>query len=450
MLAGALLHEGIHATLTDEQTAKIQQDFADGYLSMELNELRAYMAEILYHCHFYNWAVNDISQQWGDIANLLTDLEKCRRQKPPNLTQEEKEKIEEIKAKIKAHIAIIRVRLREINNSVKRMKDLTDIYKQKYVRAVDPKKDKIKPESKLKENFNNLCISVATFCLQVGQMTADMEKALKELEEILKEWNSFADCKIIIPPPPGPTDSLVQANRTKKFPDAPVKAAEEIKAKAEEEIGRNYSIIGTESFILPAENYSRISISGGIGFSGFRMAQLNDYFSYINQTWDGNIKPMDTGFGANFHLNYAFTQNVEIGIGYTHLKSSTEGVLETYHTNYTSKNDANGFLVQAVFKTNPLAKGFSLSGILEPGWYFASYDENEEGYITTGKGNSFGFSVAAGAEYMLLPQIGFRVQTGYRFLNTGDLDATLFKPGNPPAELDYSGFFGEVNLVYKF
>jgi hypothetical protein len=450
MLTGALLHEGTHATLTDTQTANIQQDFANGYLSMELNELRAFMVEILYHCQYYNWAKNDISTQWGDIATLLADLENCRRSKPPNITQEEKEKIEEIKAKIKAHIAIIRVRLREIKDSAKRMKDLVDIYQKKYIKNIDPKKDKIKPESGLRENFRDLVISVTNFNIQVGQLAADMEKALKELEEILKAWNIYAECKIDFPPPPGPTDSLVTANRTKPFPEAPVKTAEEIKKKAEEEIGRNYSFIGEGSIALPTKNFSSISVSGGFGYSGVSMSTLNDYLDNINKNWIGNIEPISVGFGINFNINYYLTKNIAIGLVYDQMSTSTEGVLKTYNTSYKSENNTNGFLGQLKIKSNPIIGKLTLAGSVEAGPYFAHYNEAEEDFITEGNGDAFGFRITAAAEYMILPKFGVQAQTGYRSLNIGNFDASFFLPGNPSVKLDYSGFFGEIKATFYF
>lgn len=450
LLAGGMIHEGMHALLTDEQTYNIQEDFENNYLSMELNELRSYMAEINYHCRFCNWAKKDIDSHWNNINKLIKELEKCRRKKPPEITVEEKEKIEEIKAQIKAHIAMIRVRLREINESAKRMEFLMADYRKNYIKNIDPKKDKINSKLQLNSKFGKLEVAVATFKKDIGTYTADMEKVLSELESILDLWNVWADCKITIPPAQETTKRLITNALKIKFPDPPLKLSDDIKTAAEKEITRNYFQTGA----LPGESVDpgiqRFGLTTGAIFSFVNMSALNNYFDYLNKTWDGNIEHIHNSFGFDFNVSYFFTQNIGIKAGIENLNSKTEGTLEAYGSNYKSSNQTTGILAGLEFMTNPITENITLLGSACVGPYFSRYSENENGFLTEGTDNSFGYKLAGGLEFMINHSIGIQINSGYRSVKFNDFNTNFFMPGNPPVELDYSGFFGELKAIVKF
>ena len=450
MLTGALIHEGMHALLSNGTTANIQQDFGNGRLSLEINELRAYMAEILYHCQYCNWAKADIIGHWDDIAELIDDLEAVRK-KPPDLTKAEKEKIEEIKAKIKAHIAMIRVRLREIKKSAERMDFLMGHYIENYMKTTDPKKDKIDPDLKLKDNIEAMAVAVKVFKKEVDDYAKQMEQSLKDLESILDAWNVYKRCEKDNPPPDDKTKELIDTTRIKPFPEPPIKTGNEIKKKAEREIGRNYIIIG-ESPEIPSTvgDFSRFSLSGGIGYSGVSMSDLNDYFEYLNETWNGNIEPINGGPVFTFGFEYYFTKNIGIGVGFENITTSSEGTLETYNSSYSSKNQLNGIFGSFNARSNPINNNISLIGSVGIGQYFSKYTENEEGFITEGTDKSIGVTISGGVEYMITPSFGMQAVTGYRSVVCDNHDVAFFLPDKPPVSLDYSGIFGQIKAVIKF
>ena len=451
LLTGALIHEGMHALLTDAQTANIQNDFRNGYLSMELNELRSYMAEIIYHCEYCNQAKEDIDSYWNDISNLIKELEAMRHEKPPVVTEKEKEEIEKIKAKIKAHIAMIRVRLREIKESAKRMDDLMKHYRQNYIRNISQEKDKIDADLKLKDNFNAMAVAVSAFRQAADKYAAEVEKGLKELENILDEWNKWADCTIKEPPPEKNTTALIDSTSTRPFPDTPVNTAKEIKEKAEKEIGRIYSILedGTGTG-TPGEDFSRFSLTGGVGYAGTSPSELNDYYDYLNTTWNGDIAHINNGFSYALGINYYFLRNVGLGVGFENITISTEGILQTYDSRYTNENKVNGIIISLNLRSGAPDKGFSLVGSVGAGQYFSDYYESEDDYVTEGTDNVTGLKASGGIQYSISSFIGIRAEVGYRSLNADSHDATFFLPGDPPASVDYSGVTGEIKAVISF
>ena len=234
MFAGALMHEGMHAKMDDAGTvARIQNEFKSCKLPVQWDEQRAYMAEINYHSRYYFWAVNNINFHWSKIAQYLADLERFRN-KPKPLSEADKEKIEQIKAKIKAHIALIRLRLREIQQSAQRMSSLVGNFKKEYVKSNAP--------GDARSMIDKLAASILSFVNQVGQTIQNTELILRDLEQLLKLWNDWAACHIDEPPDKSSGTDIVKRARGTSWPSPPVKDIEEIKKKAEEEIVKNYGI----------------------------------------------------------------------------------------------------------------------------------------------------------------------------------------------------------------
>ena len=160
MLAGALMHEGMHAEMDDDELVnRIQSEYKACHLPVQWDELRAYMAEINYHSQFYRWAVGDINGHWKDISDLLAQLETFRKRKKP-LSEAEKRKIEEIKAKIKAHIALIRFRMRELWQSAQRMSGLMGNFKDEYLKPDAPDEHR--------DMIDNIAVNIANFVKDVG------------------------------------------------------------------------------------------------------------------------------------------------------------------------------------------------------------------------------------------------------------------------------------------
>jgi opacity protein-like surface antigen len=277
-----------------------------------------------------------------------------------------------------------------------------------------------------------------------------MEKVLSELESILDLWNVWADCKITIPPAQETTKRLITNALKIKFPDPPLKLSDDIKTAAEKEITRNYFQTGA----LPGESVDpgiqRFGLTTGAIFSFVNMSALNNYFDYLNKTWDGNIEPIHNSFGFDFNVSYFFTQNIGIKAGIENLNSKTEGTLEAYGSNYKSSNQTTGILAGLEFMTNPITENITLLGSACVGPYFSRYSENENGFLTEGTDNSFGYKLAGGLEFMINHSIGIQINSGYRSVKFNDFNTNFFMPGNPPVELDYSGFFGELKAIVKF
>ena len=123
---------------------------------------------------------------------------------------------------------MIRVRLREIKESAKRMEDLMNHYRKNYMKDVDPKKDKIDPELQLKDDFNAMAVAVSAFRQAIDTYANHVEQALRNLENILDLWNEWAKCKIKEAPPADKTKTLIDTTRTKPFPDPPIKTGDKM------------------------------------------------------------------------------------------------------------------------------------------------------------------------------------------------------------------------------
>ena len=132
MLAGGFMHEGVHAGLDDALVARLQAEFSAGTRPVQWDELRAFMAEIGYHGPYGRWAAADIAGYWRRIENLLGGLEGLRK-KPRLGSGSERGKFERVRAQAWAHAALIRLRIREIWQSARRMQDLSSSFRKDYV-----------------------------------------------------------------------------------------------------------------------------------------------------------------------------------------------------------------------------------------------------------------------------------------------------------------------------
>ncbi len=439
MFAAALLHEGMHAKMDDDATvARIQNDYKSCKLPVQWDEQRAYMAEISYHCRYYNWAVNNINYQWGKISNLLNELERFRN-KPKPLSEADKEKIEQIKAKIKAHIALIRLRLREINQSVQRMTGLLANFKKEYVKDNAP--------ADARESIDKLAASVAMFATQVGQTIQNTEALLKQLEQLLHLWNEWAKCNLDKPPSKEAGRDIIKQVRRISWPAPPIKQVEEIKKKAEGEIVKSYGAGPTGS---PPGVGQGVTFSGGYQITSVSMDTLNDYIATLNTTWLGNVPGFDWNSGFRLSLGWRFSPNIEVGAAFERQAASTSGVLALPVSQYTSEQTLSGYGVYITALTNEVTPGVRLTGQFGLSYYHATYTETEDAFVTEGTDNTIGWTVAAGMDYALGGNYSFTLQAGYRSAALDDFGVSFFIPGNPPVTLEFSGFYGQVGFSIRF
>lgn len=228
MFAGALVHEGMHALMDDPAlVAAIQEKYKACTLNVQWDELRAYMAEISYHCRFYNWAVSDMFASWKQIENLLKQLEELRK-KPKPLSQADKDRLEAIKAKIKATIALIRLRMREIEESARRIQGLMGSFRQEHLKPAAPAQDRNK--------IDTIAVAVANFVTAVGQEMQRQGLLLQGLEQHLDLWNRWASCELKSPPEKKIADNILKQAKRTRWPAPPIQQAEELRKRAEKEI----------------------------------------------------------------------------------------------------------------------------------------------------------------------------------------------------------------------
>ena len=137
MLAGGLMHEGMHAGMDDALVARVQAEFNAGRRAVQWDEMRAFMAEIGYHGSFCRWAADDIAGQWRQIEGLLGELEKLRK-KPALRAEADEVRFEQTRTRAWTFAALVRLRMREIWQSARRMQDLSESFRKDYVRDTPP------------------------------------------------------------------------------------------------------------------------------------------------------------------------------------------------------------------------------------------------------------------------------------------------------------------------
>ena len=442
MFAGALMHEGMHSKMdNDQKVAKIQQDFKTCKTPVQWDELRGYMAEINYHSKYYRWAVRNINAHWSSIFKLLRDLERYRNKSKP-LKQQEKDAIEKIKARIKAHIAMIRVRIREIQQSIDRMNGLMNYFKKNYVKA--------NADKKYHDMINKMQADISNFKRDAGKLINDMEGWLKDLENYLKLFNEWASCKRATPPAKKIQEEIMEKIKDADWPAPPGNEAENIKRKAETEIGKAY-IAGPNIFAVPISNNNNFMISGGGTFSATSNTELNDYIDYLNSTWNGNIGSMKSATGFWIESTLPVTDNFGISVEYESFNQSESSILQVTSNDYEVETSLKGIVFNTIFKTNPFSSTVSLYGKFGAGYYMSDYTETEGDFVIDADDSGIGVKLGIGTEIGFgNGNTGLQLESGYRFVSFNNYDEQFFAPNNPPVEINNSGLFVKVGMFFRF
>lgn len=455
MFAGALLHEGMHAEMDDDAlVAAIQNEYSSCKLPVQWDELRAYMSEINYHSRFYNWAVNDLFASWREINDLLRELEDWRK-RPKPLSEADKQKIEAIKAKIKAYIALIRLRMREIWQSAQRMQGLMGSFRQ----------DHLKPNAPAghQDIIRAVAVAVADFVVRVGQEIQRQELLLRELEQYLDLWNKWASCQNPSPPPAATAKDIIRRVRATRWPAPPSQQAEDLRKKAEEEIGK---IPGSLPGPSPGQPGGRTGEGGrgrGSGGSGRRfslsasylgsspsLGALNGYLDYLNSTWDGDLPAFGWEHGFGLTAGWRLSPALEAGMAYERTAASVSGTLEAVGSRYTSAHAVNSYGLYLMFhgpEITPAVRPAARAGLA---YWNARYTETENGAATAGSDGAVGWSAAAGLEFELTPDLTLSVLGGYGQATMNDFGVSFFLPGAPPVRLELSGLQVRAGLSVRF
>lgn len=230
MFAGGLMHEGMHAGMDDDiLVARIQAEFRAGRLPVQWDELRAYMAEIGYHRPYCRWAVADIAAGWRQVESLLKELEALRK-KPKLIREADKARFEGATAKIGAHLALVRLRMREIWQSAQRMQGL----------ATSVRKDHVKPDPPADVDglITKLAGAIAGFASDGGETIQRTELTLRALEETLELWDEWAAGRRPFPPPVTDSNDVLKRVGDTPWPTPPGDEVEALMKRAGEEIAK--------------------------------------------------------------------------------------------------------------------------------------------------------------------------------------------------------------------
>jgi hypothetical protein len=230
MIAGGLVHEGMHAGLDDARAARLQAEFKAAKLPVQWDELGAFMAEAGYHARYAGWAAADIRSSWGRIGALLKDLEKFRRMSrlPAGGSRTG---FDRIRAQAWAQAAVSRLRAREIWQSARRMQELVTGFRENYFRGDAPQD--------LAALLEKLESGSASFAAAAGEAIPSNELALRSLEEALDAWGAWAGGRRPFPPPITDSQAVLSQAGNVRWPAADTATAGTLMRRAGEELLRD-------------------------------------------------------------------------------------------------------------------------------------------------------------------------------------------------------------------
>jgi hypothetical protein len=225
MLAAGLVHEGVHAGVDESSAARLQREFRDGGRPVQWDELRAFMAESVYHARFCSWSGREISDTRGGIEAALQRLERLRR-RPRLGAGPERLAFERERARAWAFAALARLRMRERWQSSLRLEALVTGFRRDYVSPRAP--------ADVAEPLAALAGDAAVFVEASKRAVQDLELALRSLEDTLDLWTAWADGRRPFPPPN--TDSLATIKRLAAvaWPEPPVEGSRTLMRRADQ------------------------------------------------------------------------------------------------------------------------------------------------------------------------------------------------------------------------
>jgi len=213
MLAGGLMHEGIHAGLDDAVVARLRADFEAGRFPVQWDELRAFMAEIAYHGLYCEWAANDLGEVWDRIGTALAKLESFRR-RPRLRPGADRAGFEKLRGGVFVEAALARLRMREIWQSARRIEGLLVSFRGDYVRD--------RPPAEIEEPLAVLESEAGRFIRDAGEAIQAGELVLRNLEGTLDQWSEWADGRRPFPPPVTDSKAVVRRAAGVVWPDPPI------------------------------------------------------------------------------------------------------------------------------------------------------------------------------------------------------------------------------------
>ncbi len=232
MIAGGLMHEGMHAGMDDALVARVQAEFNAGRRAVQWDELRAFTAEIGYHAAYCRWAADDLAGLWRPVEGLLRELEGLRK-RPSLRPGPDLERFEKVRAQAGAHATLIRLRMREVWQSARRMQDLAGSFRTDYVKSAPP--------AEIEELFARLDRDTSRFVGAAGQSIQTTELAVRSLEEVLDEWGVWGAGRRPFPPPITDSQAISRQVKDILWPDPVADAAAALMKRAGVELEKERS-----------------------------------------------------------------------------------------------------------------------------------------------------------------------------------------------------------------
>jgi len=179
-----------------------------------------------------------------------------------------------------------------------------------------------------------------------------------------------------------------------------------------------------------------------------RMEALNDYITWINTDWSGDISQLRTLQGLDVEGIVMLAPHLGVGAGYRMVTGSADGrsLGGAFGVDITS----HGGYVLALAEWPVGATRFRAGGEIRFGYARADYAESEESWKQTGNASAFEAAAGVRAGWALTDHWSIDAVAGYRGLTFDDFDVRWVSPGDPPVELDLSGFSLSLGLGYAW
>jgi len=182
--------------------------------------------------------------------------------------------------------------------------------------------------------------------------------------------------------------------------------------------------------------------------SWISMSAANNYIAWINSTWSGTISKMDTANGFSVRAVYRVNPFIGFGIGYERFWAEASG----WHMMgfYKMETSTDGALAVVSIRYPVVPQRIFFNGEFALGYYFANLKESENAWKQKGTDAAPGVRVEGKLNFVLTKYFSIVAGGGYRFLKTDNFGINFFSPGNPKAEMDYSGWFvgGGISVTW--
>ncbi|PKN36854.1 MAG: hypothetical protein CVU62_12185 [Deltaproteobacteria bacterium HGW-Deltaproteobacteria-2] len=194
------------------------------------------------------------------------------------------------------------------------------------------------------------------------------------------------------------------------------------------------------SFTIEQEKAGqRWEIMGEFERSWISMTAANNYISWINTTWGGNISKMNTADGFSVRAIYRITPIIGVGLGYERFWAEASGSHSMGA--YKMETSANGALAIFSVRYPVAASRLSFNGEFALGYYFADFKESENSWEQKGDDSAPGFRFEGKVSFAVTKNFNITAGGGYRYLKMDDFGVNFFSPRHPKAEVDYCGWF---------